>query len=522
MRNANTVLGTHVAIPDSVVTTAATLTSTVSSTVKDIASSTAQAIATTIRNIPSTTTVPTTTVRRFTTPSTIPTTLFRLIRTNPTTTTTISSTKFPVTTTTTPFHIFTTPTTTPTTTAATTTSTTTNLPITIQRFWDVVTQSLTTTANPYRGLFDHRSMNNFDNNILNVADEPVAMLNDTSIEMFPQEVFPQALVYSNNITDVNNSIVSASCGRINIMGTIVQDSAPYLYPFIIEYSLIGAAVIYVMWKHIGRYPRFITEEDLEHRLEVMLSRRAVAMAQVQQGRVDCVGASKGLFFGLLLLVGSLICLILFFVMIHHRDLGILAIYLADVSHCVLMALSIIAIIVGFVRTRKLKSELNSRVQQLKFRIEEQSDLNDILLRVSAFGLFLYATFTVIAGSLNAFIREPDLLVMITGALSIVQVVLQLLFIADVSRRRVHLPEHDRSKPGRQVVTFLLICNITMWIIYTFEMQKVEANPELIEFYGFLTWALVQRIALPLCIFHRFHSAVTLAEIWKTSYKARLE
>ncbi|KAK9727732.1 Otopetrin [Popillia japonica] len=417
MRNANTVLGTHVAIPDSVVTTAATLTSTVSSTVKDIASTTAQAIATTIRNIPTTTTIPTTTV---------------------------------------------------------------------------------------------------------LADEPVTMLNDTSIEMFPQEVFPQALVYSNNFTDVNDSLISASCGRINIMGTIVQDSAPYLYPFIIEYSLIGAAVIYVMWKHIGRYPRFITEEDLEHRLEVMLSRRAVAMAQVQQGRVDCVGASKGLFFGLLLLVGSLICLILFFVMIHHRDLGILAIYLADVSHCVLMALSIIAIIVGFVRTRKLKSELNSRVQQLKFRIEEQSDLNDILLRVSAFGLFLYATFTVIAGSLNAFIREPDLLVMITGALSIVQVVLQLLFIADVSRRRVHLPEHDRSKPGRQVVTFLLICNITMWIIYTFEMQKVEANPELIEFYGFLTWALVQRIALPLCIFHRFHSAVTLAEIWKTSYKARLE
>lgn len=57
-----------------------------------------------------------------------------------------------------------------------------------------------------------------------------------------------------------------------------------------------------------------------------------------------------------------------------------------------------------------------------------------------------------------------------------QVVLQLLFIADVARRRVHLPEHDRSKPGRQVVTFLLICNVTMWVIYTFEAQKVIANP----------------------------------------------
>lgn len=140
-----------------------------------------------------------------------------------------------------------------------------------------------------------------------------------------------------------------SCGRVSIMGTIVQDSTPYLYPFIIEYSLIGAVVIYVMWKHIGRYPKS-AEEDLEHRLEVMLSRRAVAMAQkAQSGRVDCVGASKGLFFGLLLLVGSLICLILFFVLVRHPQFSLLAIYLADVSHCTIMGLSILAIFIGFIR-----------------------------------------------------------------------------------------------------------------------------------------------------------------------------
>lgn len=82
----------------------------------------------------------------------------------------------------------------------------------------------------------------------------------------------------------------------------------------------------------------------------MLSRRAAALAHAQQhGRVDCVGASKGLFFGLLLLVGSLICLILFFVLIHQERFSLLAIYLADVSHCALMALSIIAIIIGFIR-----------------------------------------------------------------------------------------------------------------------------------------------------------------------------
>lgn len=163
----------------------------------------------------------------------------------------------------------------------------------------------------------------------------------------------------------------------------------------------------------------------------MLSRRAVALAQ-SQTRVDCVGASKGLFFGLLLLVGSLICLILYFVLIRHPQLSVLAIRLADISHTSLLILTILAILIGF-----------CRVSLLKFRIEEQSNLNDILLRISAFGLFVYASFSIIAGALNVLESEPNLLVLVTHGTSVLQVVLQLLFISDVSRRRVHLPEHDR-------------------------------------------------------------------------------
>lgn len=119
-----------------------------------------------------------------------------------------------------------------------------------------------------------------------------------------------------------------------------------------------------------------------------------------------------------------------------------------------------------------------RVQSLKFRCEETSNLNDILLRISAFGLFIYSVFSVIAGALNSYINPDDqnLLVTVTSSVAILQVILQLLFIADVTRRRVHLPEHDRTKPGRQIVTFLLICNIALIAVYTFEAQKVIANP----------------------------------------------
>lgn len=89
---------------------------------------------------------------------------------------------------------------------------------------------------------------------------------------------PNLGIYAEALTE--DGTISNSCGRVNIMGSIVQDAAPYLFPFIIEYSLIGAAVIYVMWKHIGRHPRWPhqTEADLERRLEAMLSRRAVALA----------------------------------------------------------------------------------------------------------------------------------------------------------------------------------------------------------------------------------------------------
>uniref|UniRef100_A0AAR5PTK5 Otopetrin n=1 Tax=Dendroctonus ponderosae TaxID=77166 RepID=A0AAR5PTK5_DENPD len=525
LRNANTVLGTHLAKPDvlpaSVTTTARSLfAATVAATpsnVEQIISTTARTVYPYVNNIvtksttttsTTTTTLPPPTIRNvFTTAKTIPTTMWRMYKSSAA-----------------PFvHATTTK---PTTFAPP--STVFTLRTTAARSWHGFTTerafSPTTATTPrtyapstyatFSEFFDLQGFNSLlANDAVHVADEPnlvnelsSAVLNNSSEVL--DYLSPQPFIgfFTRNIT-----ASSDSCGRINIMGTIVQDSAPYLFPFIIEYSLIGAAVIYCMWKHIGRNPRYVTQEDLEHRLEIMLSRRAVAMAHAQQGRVDCVGASKGLFFGLLMLVASLICLILFFVMIHHKDLGLLAIYLADVSHCVLMVLSIVAIIIGFIR-----------VQNLKFKTEEQSDLNDILLRVSAFGLFTYAVFSVIAGHFKALTMEPNMLVMITGILSVLQVVLQLLFIADVSRRRVHLPEHDRTKPGRQVVTFLLICNITMWIIYTFEAQKVEANPVQKNFYGFLTWAIVQHLTLPLCIFHRFHSAVTLAEIWKTSYKARLE
>ena len=54
------------------------------------------------------------------------------------------------------------------------------------------------------------------------------------------------------------------------MGDIVTKSAPYLYPFLIEFSLIGAAVLMVMWARIGKNPRYKYHDAIfviRHRLQ---------------------------------------------------------------------------------------------------------------------------------------------------------------------------------------------------------------------------------------------------------------
>lgn len=44
------------------------------------------------------------------------------------------------------------------------------------------------------------------------------------------------------------------CRRGNVMGSLVQDASPFLFPCTIEYSLICAVICYEMWKTVTNAP----------------------------------------------------------------------------------------------------------------------------------------------------------------------------------------------------------------------------------------------------------------------------
>ena len=64
-----------------------------------------------------------------------------------------------------------------------------------------------------------------------------------------------AVVESKEGTSLWELTGNVSCGRRIFLGDLIMDAAPFLYPFLIEYSLIGAAVLYVIWAHIGLNPK---------------------------------------------------------------------------------------------------------------------------------------------------------------------------------------------------------------------------------------------------------------------------
>lgn len=54
-----------------------------------------------------------------------------------------------------------------------------------------------------------------------------------------------------NVAHVNiTEIAEVPCRRGNIMGGLLQNASPFLFPCTIEYSLICAVILYEMWKEV--------------------------------------------------------------------------------------------------------------------------------------------------------------------------------------------------------------------------------------------------------------------------------
>lgn len=101
---------------------------------------------------------------------------------------------------------------------------------------------------------------------------------------------------------------------------------------------------------------------------------------------------------------------------------------------------------------------------------------------------------------------------------IIQVLIQTPWICDALRRCANTEEAREKAPGRELVTFLTIANVSLWVFYTFSVKNSPIKDERYYFYGDRAWSILNHLSLPLIMFYRFHASVCLVDIWRHSYE----
>ncbi|BHF84535.1 hypothetical protein SprV_0902768600 [Sparganum proliferum] len=275
--------------------------------------------------------------------------------------------------------------------------------------------------------------------------------------------------------------------------------AHYLIPCGVEYSLIACAIFYKLFQRIGH-----DNGGEDH----MSSHRIGDSAP--DGRVynECHRAHKGLFVGLLVFMATLVALALFYILYNEHKLQS-AVTLYQVTNVILLAIGIITVFLALLRFRLLTLR----------KLSETNAFDDNLLLVGLLGMLFYDMFLLVPAFASRESKGMAAYLFVTkAALEIVQALMQVFLILEASRRCVKSQAHALNKPGRTLLTFLLVLNLAMWVVNTFELKHAENHHIHKKYYTGIAWKIITHLSLPLLIFFRFHSTVCLADIWSNAYK----
>ncbi|XP_055336231.1 proton channel OtopLc-like [Paramacrobiotus metropolitanus] len=287
------------------------------------------------------------------------------------------------------------------------------------------------------------------------------------------------------------------------MLNMLNQSAMFLFPCIIEYTLISAGIVFIMWQVVG------SSENLH--LRQYLTRKNPKIFSV-----DCTHAANGLFAGILVIILTIIGLIMYFMFEKDEDEK-KAVLAGDIMDIALNILGVISVAYCGIVFRKNLKVINIHTANMA--------LDDGLLLLTMIGVYAFTVVSVL-GSLEGFDTD-NLLDIVQAILEIVQSTMQTAFLFDASKRVMVFPppspedENRRKspdKPGREMVMFLLTNNFAQWALNVLLTLRPDAAPGPKHFYGSYQWAVLLHITVPLVIFYRFHSTVCLFDIWKRSYK----
>uniref|UniRef100_A0A8C3PGF2 Otopetrin 3 n=1 Tax=Chrysemys picta bellii TaxID=8478 RepID=A0A8C3PGF2_CHRPI len=321
---------------------------------------------------------------------------------------------------------------------------------------------------------------------------------------------------------------SSSCTCPNTIACrVFQKGYILLYPFKMEYCLIGSSMLYVMWKNVGR--RIPPHHTIHAKPKFKL---------------------RGVIYGLVLGISTLFIGICIFMTYQIEATSsaprqeTLVLYYS--YYVALLPMMTVGALAGTVIHGLEERELDTLKNPTR-------SLDVILLMGAALGQIGISYFSIVAIVAT---NPGDLLnrLILTYAVSlIIQHITQNIFIIeglhrqpltetkegekreDSDPRRVypleirqeirrvsHAYSHTygrlnwKRKALKEISIFLVLCNIILWIMPTFGMHPAFENGLEKSFYGYSTWFAIVNFGLPLGVFYRMHSVGGLLEVYVSS------
>ncbi|KAK1164312.1 proton channel OTOP2-like [Acipenser oxyrinchus oxyrinchus] len=356
----------------------------------------------------------------------------------------------------------------------------------------------------------------------------------------------------------HNTTLSNSCACTTDLCHIFRDGAAHLHPFNIEFSLFSSTMLYVLWKNLGRVPSSLGPQARARRPAFRIS-----------------GIFPGLLLGALVLSATFGCMIVFGVFFKAKDTLPHALQIYYTFSLILLCLMLLSSCAGTLVYRLQKrSSFTFRTKNVVRNLDvalllgcscgplaicifsmtaifftgSLSSLNSLDLFFSLFktlqvlGQNLFISEALFSGPDE---RHPTAQFVLAGALnksfdsesqcavwSTMESSMQVQMDEDEKSRvlKMHDSPHmgaaafqkpflftsrrrGRAKIMQNILVFLLLCNIAVWILYAYGARPHLVSETEQNFYGFTLWATVVTSCLPLGIFYHIHSAASLFEVY---------
>ncbi|EGT34535.1 hypothetical protein CAEBREN_07928 [Caenorhabditis brenneri] len=243
-----------------------------------------------------------------------------------------------------------------------------------------------------------------------------------------------------NATAVNTSML-----RMQSMARL-GDFSSFLLTCLVEYSLIGAAVCFIIWKYMGA-PGI--EQTVDKRKKKL--------------RMDCRSTTVGLFAGIFFMMAAFVTIGIY-TMLYNKKNTDGADRVIGIVNLILFCVALVATIFGSWRQRVLQYRLHAHGEVI----------DEILLIIGVVGELVYCSigFDMIINGRRTGKAVPNLAIAVF-TFRIVQVITQAMYILIASRLRCLSSANAQIQPGKQTLTFLVIINITLFVYHTFEACLAE-------------------------------------------------